>query len=163
MWAKVSIHSFVLSVASLVLGVSSAFAATEGCGDPEPVLESVMSEPPEWRLPVSADRPNQLTQARVSLTLLPPANQGDPWKMRIKTSFPDPKPFGIPYSFEKLELRWSSSTGTHTSLIDWTQSCSSAGRSLFPGQAWSEDREILGSEGQAVLDAASISLWGSRN
>ena len=163
MWARLSLHAFLLYLTSLVPGIASVSAAPERCGDPEPVLEGVMTDALEWRLPVSAEKPNQLTQARVSLTLLPPANVGDPWKVRVKTSFPDPKPFGIPYSFEKIELRWSSSAESHHSLIDWTLDCSSAGRSLFPGQSWSEDREIHGSEGQAVLDAPSFSLWGSRN
>lgn len=154
---------------ALVIGLICtpfAGATEEGCGFPESVLQKPLAQgqPTEdWKLPLSPEQPQAFTEARLSVTLLPPAGSSKLWTARIHAHFPDPKPFGIPYSFEKLAIRWLTPTGGVTASLDWTESCSQPGKSLFPGQSWSQEWEIPGTEGFSDLKNPSAELWGSRN
>jgi hypothetical protein len=139
-----------------------ALAAEQGCNSPLPVLDQPASGGPSWRLPINADHLDTLTYATLKLTLLPPSGERKTWAAQINVSFPDPKPLGIPYSFEKLELQWVSARGAATAILDWTQACTQVGRSLFPGQEWSQNWEIPGTEGLQELDHVTASLWGGR-
>ena len=135
-----------------------------GCAYSDAVLQHEIHGPApldseEFRLPLSAHRPDILTEARVQISLVPPGEGKKNWSARVHARFPDPKPFGIPYSFEKVELRWRDSSA----LFDWTGGCQSPGRSMFPGQSWVQEWEIPGTEGLVELERATFSLWGSRN
>jgi hypothetical protein len=139
----------------------------EGCGYLEPVLVAGMMSSAgsgSWRLPLAPDRPDVLTHARFALSLKEPTRLERGWIASIEVSFPDPKPFGIPFSFEKLELAWMDSQGAAKSaLLDWSQECSSPGRSLYPGQRWSQEWELPGTEQGFQPGTVEIRLWGSRN
>ena len=139
----------------------------EGCGHREPVLTQTLGfggVSGVWRLALSADRPDLLTEARLSVIIRSPGGRNRSWTTQVEASFPDPKPFGIPYSFEKLELVWKDATGQAKSLLrDWSDECSSPGRSLFPGQRWLEELEMTGTEDLPELQGVEVRLWGSRN
>lgn len=115
----------------------------------------------EWRLPFSPSHPEKLSEARLSINLIE-----DPtgrWVAEIGLSFPDPKPFGIPFTFQKIELTWATANGAITTVLDWSQHCSSPGRSLYPGQNAQAKIELPNSYGMKNLVAPTVKLWGARN
>ncbi|OFZ18274.1 MAG: hypothetical protein A2X94_07505 [Bdellovibrionales bacterium GWB1_55_8] len=107
-----------------------------------------------WRIPLSPRHPEILTEARLLLE----------WEslggVRATFSFPDPLPYGIPFSFQKIEVVWDDGSLTGTRLIDWSDDCSGAGRSLFPGQSWGV---ILEPSVSRPLRNLRLRLWGARN
>lgn len=123
----------------------------------EPLMVSDPRPLGEWRLPLSAYRPEIITEARV-LSQLKQNQATGKWTAEFLISFPDPKPYGIPFSFRKIELKWRGSEGSQTFLLDWSDQCNNPGRSLFPGQRWAFSIPV----GEA-LESLEIRLWGSRN
>ncbi len=112
----------------------------------------------EWQLPVSSSRPDVMTEARAKVHLFHSAEKGI-WRARVTFSFPDPKPFGIPFSFQKVRLSWESGS----SELDWSYDCSGPGQSLYPRQSWSVEFDLEGSETSGALLKPTFTLWGSRN
>lgn len=142
---------------------AQADSTVQGCNSPLPVLTHELDDGSgPWQLPVSADRPDTLTQARIAFALVPPSGDHKLWSLQITVTFADPKPLGIPYSFEKLSLDWLSPSGATSALLDWTDACTQVGKALFPGQSWTQSWEIPGTDGLSELERPSVSLWGGR-
>jgi hypothetical protein len=154
---------FGLVVAQAITLPLGADEPVAGCAYDDSVLQRDIGPGEEWRLPYSAHRPDLVTEARIQVSLVPPGEGKKNWSARVQARFPDPKPFGIPYSFEKLEVRWGNASATASALLDWTGGCQSPGRSMFPGQSWIQEWEIPGTEGLPELDRPSFALWGGRN
>jgi hypothetical protein len=155
-----------LSIWIMLLALSSpvsAWAQDADCLSTSPVLSTYLTLPAEWRLPLSSHRPDVLTEARIALDLVPPSAERKLWSARIHVSFPDPKPLGLPYSFEKLILAWNDAGVPGYAILDWTDGCTQPGRSLFPGQNWIQNWELPGTEGLSGLPQPSMALWGGRN
>ncbi len=112
---------------------------------------------------MSPQVPTRMTYARLKVTLFPPDDTRKNWSAHIQMSFPDPKPFGLPYAAYRLVLSWQTTQGMNSATKDWTSDCMDAGRSLFPGQTWSEVWDVGATEGLSALSDPSISFWGSRN
>ncbi len=151
----------------MVLPLSFSYAGEEhlGCTEQGPVLNVGWDDPYVWQLPLSVDRPKTLTEARFSVQLQEPLGPGRPWTAILRSYFPDPKPFGIPYTFEKMTLSWANAAqgAPSETLLDWTAECTSAGRSLFPGKQWTQELELPGTESLSTLDRVQLRVWGSRN
>lgn len=151
---------FGLVVAQAINAPLGADEPIVGCAYNAAVIQhEIRAVEEEWRLPLSASRPDVITEARLQISLRPPADGRKNWTARVYARFPDPKPFGIPYSFEKLEIRWRDSSA----LLDWSGGCQGPGRSMFPGQSWMQEWEIPGTEGLDSLERPTFALWGSRN
>lgn len=114
----------------------------------------------EWRLPISANRPEMITEARVQLQLLKAEKGG--WKLRLAFSFPDPKPFGIPFTFQKARLTFTAAGEIYRAEYDWSQDCSGPGRSMFPGQSWSTLVDLPKNFDFSALENPVFQLWGAR-
>lgn len=143
--------------------VSLAAESGDECLDSRPVFEGQIEHlTQEWKLPISPQKPEIITEARMGISLVPPGTPGGRWRAALSMMFPDPKPFGIPYTVQKIELRWSG-TLPGTAAFDWTFACSGPGRSCFPGQKWEQDWEVPGTEGVIDSDWSEVRLWGSRN
>jgi hypothetical protein len=149
-------------VLEMVSDMASGRPLTEGCDDLGPVLDTSLRGSGDWRLPLSSERPDQLTHAQIGMEIRPPGERHRPWIAIVRVEFPDPKPFGIPYSFEKLELQWNRETEA-SAVLDWSEGCSGPGRSVFPGQSWLQEWEIPGTEELPWLHEARLRVWGSRN
>ena len=120
-----------------------------------------------WKIPLSSTRPEVLTEARLQI------------KMRDNTvdaafSFPDPKPYGIPFTFQGVAIEFLESPNTEIETpgesgqskvtrlsLDWTDGCSGPGRSLFPGGEW--DDSVSDDGMPDAPEAIRVLLWGSRN
>ena len=97
----------------------------------------------EWHLPATPLVPDQLTEARVRLVLVRlPEKEGPGWKVEAYFDFPDPKPFGIPFSFEGFRLTWYGEPGRVGAEVDWSDFCVSPGRSVFPWRHWTSTVEL---------------------
>lgn len=116
----------------------------------------------EWRLPISASHPETLTHAFVRL-YLQKKDGGSAWYLRADFEFLDPLPYGIPFTFQRLEFSWLGIDGPRQAFIDWSEDCAGSGRSIFPGQKMSETVELKESGNFFVFESASFRLWGSRN
>jgi hypothetical protein len=116
----------------------------------------------EWTLPISAERPDVMTHAQVALSFERGASGSD-LRARVSLSFPDPMPYGIPFTFYGYELRWIEPTGSHAVMQDWTSQCQEPGPSLFPGQAREFTIELPGSAAVSDLEHLEFRIWGSRN
>ena len=163
-----SYKKWLLSVAVLLISPltgASADHPVTGCLDQGPVLDVAWSSPFVWRLPIASDRPSVLTEARLSVQLQEPLSPGRPWTAVVRGYFPDPKPFGIPYTFERLALTWKAEAPEAQTeiLLDWSSDCTSPGRSLFPGKQWTQEVELQGTESLTTLEQVQLRLWGSRN
>ncbi len=144
---------------------SEVALAVSGCLDQGPVLDAPWVDPYTWRLPLSVDKPKVITEARFSIQLQEPLGPGRPWTAIVRGYFPDPKPLGIPYTFEKLTVTWSTPAQPERTeaLLDWSGECTSPGRSLFPGKQWSQEWDLPGTENLPALEEVQIRVWGSRN
>ena len=158
------------AVLSMLLAVgltSHALADTTGqevgCTSTQPVLISGLLPDHSWPLPLSAEHSSVITEARIAIELLPPSPEHKLWTARIHATFPDPLPYGLPYSYQKVAFAWNAPEASGNAVLDWTEGCRNPGRSLFPGQKWTQDWEIPGTEGLSRLDDPSFALWGSRN
>lgn len=159
-----------------VVGPLSAFISTPALAEPDchdgtaPLLEVEWralhldpDRPRQWKLPPRAGFSGGPTEARLGLQFL--RSEGK-WFASFSFTFPDPKPYGIPFSFERLELAWSNfSVKSEGAVeIDWSDACQAPGRSLFPGQSWSVRVELPENLANSeALSDASLRLWGSRN
>lgn len=168
-WRRTLHLGLSLFIACAWLAVASI--AGDECDYGEPLLnvrwQSLPADPAgpalgEWRLPISAAFPDLITEARVQVRIFREDFSGR-WKARIAMSFPDPKPFGIPFSFQKAQLSWEANDTHLVSEIDWSQSCTGPGRSLFPGQSWSTELELPVLEDQTQFINPVFTLWGLRN
>jgi len=120
-----------------------------------------------WQLPVSASQPDLLTEARLqaSVSISPSAMGPGQCQLHLLFSFPDPKPYGIPFSFQKVRFTWNAPAPRSLEL-DWSDNCQGVGRSLFPGQSWSLSVEIpheSGAQAPCEFSDPELLLWGSRN
>ncbi len=138
--------------------------APTDCQDEGPVLTTVIQAESgqssgEWRIPLSVSRPEILTEARLRVDWVDVGSSA----LKIKVHFPDPKPYGLPFTFQALAVEASGSAGSDVTrtTLDWTQDCSGPGRSLFPGGSWEEVLELNPSE--SAVNSLRILLWGSRN
>ncbi len=115
-----------------------------------------------WHLPVSASQAPKTSAAEVRMDLV--EEEPGVWRFQFYFSFIDPtSPWGIPYSFQKIRLTWESLGQPRSLWVDWSQSCSAVGHSLYPGQAWSVSEKILESELGQRLDHLQAEIYGSRN
>ena len=122
----------------------------------------------KWRLPLSPDRLDLMTSATIVATL-ERANLTSDWQIIYELSFPDPLPYGIPYNYEQLVLRWDVPTdpqhpsGYAEVVVDYTTGCSQPGLALFPGQKTSTQTILLGTKGVGTFKNLRLYLTGSRN
>jgi hypothetical protein len=116
----------------------------------------------EWRLPMSPTHPEIITEARMELSIQP-GPEGKNFRARVRFSFPDPKPLGIPFSFQLAVFEYDGPSGRGQAVLDWSDGCQQAGRSLFPRQEWEATTDLPGSRDLASLGRVRFYLWGSRN
>jgi len=160
-------------VALVLIGIAvvPSWAAAD-CADPKPILSVFWEELPAppgdtvlgaWRLPISSAEPEVITHARVDAKL---ARAGADWRIALAFSFPDPEPYGIPFTFQRVIVERESAEGRRVAVLDWSFGCAGPGRSLFPGQRFDVAIPIGEPEGLDDPDGfarLSIRLWGSRN
>lgn len=116
----------------------------------------------EWRLPLSAQQSGVLTEARLRVTLVKSLEAGG-WAAKLDFLFPDPKPFGIPFTFQHAEISWATPAGIVTHRLDWSNGCSRPGRSLYPRQSWSTLLPVSETGPIRFLEQPRVRVWGSRN
>lgn len=159
------------AAAAVALTPESSFADEAGCWDEDPLLQvgweslSIPEVPTvigEWRLPVSSSRPEVMTEARVQMQLLSASKAGMS-RVLFHFSFPDPKPYGIPFTFQKAVLLWASETGPMAASIDWSEACTGPGRGMYPRQSWSAVVDLPSLGSGAEIRNPSLRIWGSRN
>jgi hypothetical protein len=149
----------------LVFALSGAAAGDE-CATQAPLIsppgwkEIQLATAPEilgeWPLPLSSEKPDVLTAARVRLTLLKDG------KARLEFTFVDPKPYGIPFTFQRAELLWDGPDGPRSVSIDWSMGCAYAGRSLYPGQSWAVEMDLPDALADGTFEMLRFRLRGSR-
>jgi hypothetical protein len=134
------------------------FEASVGAGS---LLGSAPFAVGAWPLPVSASNPKPMKSAQVTLDLLP---DGDELKAQAYFSFIDPThPWGIPYSFTGVEMDWETDAATGHAEIDFSDGCSSVGRSMFPGQAWPVFLRLDGWKADVKkFRQIRLRVWGGR-
>ncbi len=123
-----------------------------------PVNETAFHAGP-LSLPLSPERPDILTAARIGFSWSRRESE-EPRTLHVSIDFPDPKPFGIPYTIQGFTIESASSSF----FEDWTNACEGAGISIFPGGSWDGDLEA--GPGQTLPGDESrlrIRVWGSRN
>ncbi|MCM2277978.1 MAG: hypothetical protein NDJ89_07855 [Oligoflexia bacterium] len=156
---------------SLLLLPAGLARSQEDCLSPEPLLSVTLDSITlqrspifvgEWKLPASEYRRDLLTEARVRLQLVKDDDTGN-WQGQLEFAFPDPKPYGIPYSFQKAELSWENHRERNAAAIDWARECSGPGRSMYPGQSWSGTIDLWGSSSMDSISHPLIRIWGTRN
>lgn len=159
-----------LSFALLVSPLSTSLGSD--CSSAQPLLVGSvdysiqLDETPRmlgrWALPVSPERPDLITAAFVAVQLTrSPEKNG--WEATLSFGFPDPKPYGIPFTFQKAEISWGPANARSSMEIDWSAQCTSPGRSLFPRQNWLSTITLPASKNLAVPEAPVLRIWGSRN
>lgn len=115
-----------------------------------------------FRLPVSPDRPDWITHAEVEISFHQSSVDGQ-WDALLSFRFPDPKPYGIPFTFQGAEFTWRTPIGSSKGSVDWSEGCQQPGRSLFPGGSFHDGFELPGSIGVESFSGARFRVWGSRN
>jgi hypothetical protein len=149
----------------------NAASASESCLGDEPLVtgysadEAPLTAPSfmgEWKLPISAEDPDVITEARVHVDILPKADHSGA-VLSLKFSFPDPFPLGLPFTFERAEFSWETHGKKHFAQIDWSDDCSSPGRSMFPHDSWSASIDLSENSENLVFEHPVFRLWGSRN
>jgi hypothetical protein len=114
----------------------------------------------EWRLPISAQRPNLLTLARTRISVSKASSSG-PWQARLAFRFEDScHPLGLPFNFRKITLGWEVNGQRKVRVFDW---CSATSPSLFPGQEWSLVFDLEDPSEARLFRKMTLRLWGSRN
>jgi hypothetical protein len=116
----------------------------------------------EWRLPISPQDPQIVTAASVRVELLR-SESGTRTVLWVGFSYASANPWGLPFTFEKAELSWMSAGKRFSKRMDWSQNCSSPGRSLFPHQTWHSEIELSSDENLWTLESPEFRLWGSQN
>jgi hypothetical protein len=165
-----------LGILGMGLTTAGATAQTStgtvtGCSGDEPLVVGFASNNApvvvpslfgEWQLPVSSQDPDVMTEARVRVELLSvPGGHGA--ILFMKFSFPDPLPWGIPFSLERAEFSWEIRGEKHSALADWSGDCTGPGRSMFPGDTWSETLVLSEEAENLVFEHPVFRIWGSRN
>ena len=163
----------IASLGSLAFGFAPKALALQNDGPPscwteKPVLElatqlivsgpSVVLGP--FQLPLSPERPDILTAAQISWNWELKSNRAAEQGLVVTLAFPDPKPFGLPYTVQGFSIE----TQDSTYFRDWTFGCENVGISLFPGGSWQqvidlEDDQLAPNPTETIL----IKVWGSRN
>jgi hypothetical protein len=111
-------------------------------------------------LPLSASKPDIMTPATLAWSWVGSGAEGDPKGLIAHFAFPDPKPFGLPYSV----LGYAIETPSGLWVRDWSEGCAGVGVSLFPNQQWQEQLTL--DNGQFPVssgDRVRVRVWGSRN
>ena len=132
------------------------------CGGDAPLLNEPLGDvqtlffDQNWALAI---RPGStvMTEAKARLYL-----DGTLGAAHLDMTYSKPGYVGIPFTFQKVLLSWTDETGTaQFSLLDWTQSCVSPGKTLWMNQAWSVDIALpnVGRE----LHGLNLKIWGSEN
>jgi hypothetical protein len=161
---------FGLALVLSALWLRAASASSSCFGDQPLVTGYSVDEAPliapsfmgEWRLPISSDDPDIITAALVRVDVLPKTDdQGALLSMSF--SFPDPYPLGLPFTFERAEFSWESHGKKYTAQIDWSDDCSSPGRSMFPHDSWTASIDLSENSENLVFEHPVFRLWGSRN
>lgn len=163
------LHLF--GILALSLGPKATAAertAPPSCWTEKPVLEFVTqlatagsgSDLGPFQLPLSPDRPDILTAAQISWRWMIESGATAERGLRVSFEFPDPKPYGLPYTVQGFSIE----TRESTYFKDWTFDCENVGISLFPGGSWQqsielEENQVAPSPNESVL----IKVWGSRN
>lgn len=118
----------------------------------------------QWRLPHSPFQPQQLSMAKLGLTLrhIPEKNV---WIAELHFTFDDPKPYGLPFSFQRAKLTWLRKNQRVREWIewDWAHQCRGIGWSLFPGQNHKEEANFVKYQEQDEINFLHLQLWGARN
>ena len=155
---------FFLLLAPIALATGWAHAQEQGCNAEGPVLKEVLGPDSTSRLPVMASKPDDLTYAALSVTLSPPQDAKGLWELQISVSFDDPKPMGIPYSFESLNSNGSLTAAP--TLRCWIgPRLHTSGHIPFPGQRWKQTWQIQGSEGasDSLTQRSRSGVVGTKN
>lgn len=164
-------YSCLTAVCLGLAGVSLAYGDTGGCFGNEPLIvgyggSSDSGEAPafvgEWHLPISADSPEIMTDALVRVDIVTAPN-GRGVSVAFNFSFPDPNPWGVPFTFQRAELSWESAGNHFSTLIDWSDDCSGPGKSMFPHQAFTALSDVDSSSLKGGMEMPIIKIWGSRN
>ncbi|MCC7440462.1 MAG: hypothetical protein IT285_02450 [Bdellovibrionales bacterium] len=157
-----------------LLSSASSYAAEDPICPGPPLLETHWEQwsPPdepgvalplgEWRLPAAWNRPDLLTEAVIQAWAEVSPKAPDGVRVRVRFAFPSANPFGIPFTFQRLELSWHSEEGRHATVLDWSNECGDPGRSMFPRQSFEALME-LPSRGAWPLSAPRLRVWGSQN
>ncbi len=125
----------------------------------------------EWELPLSPQKPEILTRAKIQLQLekIESTSTTKPspnfWTLWVRFSFPDSEqPVGIPFTFPYMEISWKDARGNAVfHPIDFSNACQYPGRSLFPNQNWSVTVPLEVESEPTVFSNFKIKLWGARN
>jgi hypothetical protein len=151
----------------------------------EPVAQGeqggILYRSEEWRLPVSPQRPDVLTEARLNIEMNWTDHSDEAGDLRWSFTFNDPKPFGLPFSFQAMAFipLWAEeqrqgrtpfpAEGGNVILEDWSSECSDPGVSMFPGgsRIGSHRTQIPrppnGTDGVPNSLRFRLVLWGSRS
>ena len=169
---------FIWFWVAALLSPNSAWAE-EGCSNDSPLIERnwEISTPScqanslegvgegTWFLPITPDRPDVITHARVQVKFVKPNEQAN-WVALVHFDFQDPKPYGIPFTFQRLKILWGAAGGApqpqHSAQIDWSEQCQYAGRSMFPGQSWDVSLELPDTRELCSIPSPVLRLWGAR-
>ena len=128
-------------------------------------LEAVLGE---WRLPVSPHRPEVLTWGRLGISRSSLAAEegsgGSHEGFLARFTFQDPLPYGLPFTFQRLELRLEEGDQVlGTAEADWAMGCTGPGRSIYPGQSFEERVAVPCSSGRSDEGLfLRVYLWGAR-
>ncbi len=150
-----------MAILSLSHSSSGAFVEdSQSCLDPAGPLLSVSNDRNSWALPNQASSPNDLSSARFELHWIFISAIGH-WQANLLFTFGSPPDYGIPFSFQVIKF-----TDSHSSrdslIVDWSNQCHSPGRSLFPGQSFSDVIDFTEYTDPVHSPADLISIWGRR-
>lgn len=169
------IRAFFLLIALFFLSSSLAFATSTLCEEQQPLLEFRLGpfDPPpgstvislgEWRLPLSGDRPHELTDAKLRLELRREPEQSEWYLITFFHYDTAPDIVGLPFTFQKILLNWVNLKDlTGTDRLDWSNQCQEPGRSIMPGQKFTEQLRLNGASNRIGIKTLTIKLWGSQN
>lgn len=142
--------------------------APPSCWSEKPVLEFTTQSTESgagvdlgpFQLPLSPERPDILTAARISWNWAMDSNVAAGHGLLVSIGFPDPKPYGLPYTVQGFSIE----TRESTYFKDWTFECESVGISLFPGGTWQESIQLEPNQTPpGSHESVLIRVWGSRN
>ena len=147
--------------------------AEQGCTGDEPLIDTqweavpfggcgVATGPWEWPLPISFDHPDLLTAARVQVSVSKPSAFTN-WKAKVHFTFNDPKPYGIPFTFQKMKLFFQTIKGESSVEVDWSRQCEDVGRGMFPGQSFTASVDLPDTQDVCAFAGGELRVWGGRN